>query len=122
LGHTSSPLVGLCVPFWVSLGVPKCPKTAYKIFFLVVLDYFSYENDLVRGLFSSLDIGKCIPPTCGPLGTFLGLFGSAPKEHKNIYFLVFWTISPTRMGLITSSLFLQKLFLFTESDESREMK
>jgi hypothetical protein len=28
LGHTSRPLVGLCLPFWVYLGVPKCPKIA----------------------------------------------------------------------------------------------
>jgi hypothetical protein len=51
LGHTSNPLVGLCVPFWVSLGVPKCPKTAYKLYFLVVLDYFSYKNDWLEAYF-----------------------------------------------------------------------
>jgi hypothetical protein len=28
LGHTYYPLAGLGVPFWVHLGVPKCPKTA----------------------------------------------------------------------------------------------
>jgi hypothetical protein len=92
--------------------VPKCPKTAYKKDFLVVLDYFSYKKDSVRGLFSSLDIGKYILPTCGPLVTFLDLFGGAPKEHKSIYFLVFWTISPTRMGLITSSLFFTEIVSF----------
>jgi hypothetical protein len=30
LAHTSRSLAGLCVPFWVHLGVPKCPKTAEK--------------------------------------------------------------------------------------------
>jgi hypothetical protein len=48
------------------------------------LDYFSYKNgpiDLVRGLFSSQDIGPCIPPTWGPLITFLGPFG-VPKCPK----------------------------------------
>ena len=28
LGHTSRPLAGLSLPFWVHWGVPKCPKTA----------------------------------------------------------------------------------------------
>jgi hypothetical protein len=28
LSHTAKLLWGLCVPFWVHLGVPKCPKTA----------------------------------------------------------------------------------------------
>jgi hypothetical protein len=48
------PPLGLCVPFWVLLRVPKCPKKAYKNYFLIVLDYFSYKdgpNDLVRSLF-----------------------------------------------------------------------
>jgi hypothetical protein len=33
LGHTSLPLAGLYVPFWVHLGLPKCPRTAKKILF-----------------------------------------------------------------------------------------
>jgi hypothetical protein len=43
-------------------------------------------NDLVMGLILSLDIELYIPPTCGPLSTFLGLFGGAqiaPKWWKN---------------------------------------
>jgi hypothetical protein len=62
------------------LGVPKIPENSMKNFFLVVLDYFFYKNepkDLVRGLFSSLDIGIYFPPTCGPSSTFLGSFGGA---------------------------------------------
>jgi hypothetical protein len=54
LGHPFCPLLGLCVPFWVLLRVPKCPKKAYKKLFLIVLDYLSYKNgpnDLVRSLF-----------------------------------------------------------------------
>jgi hypothetical protein len=41
LGHTSCPLAGLRVPFWILLGVPKWPKTAKKNYFLIVLDHFS---------------------------------------------------------------------------------
>jgi hypothetical protein len=33
LGRTSCPLAGLCVPFCVHLGVPKCPNTALKKLF-----------------------------------------------------------------------------------------
>jgi hypothetical protein len=74
------------------LGVPKCPKTAYRIYFLVVLDYFSNKNganDLVRSLFSSLDIGKYIPPTCVLLGIFLGPFGGAQKPQNSMKKTVF---------------------------------
>jgi hypothetical protein len=63
-----------------------------KNYFLVGSDYFSYKNgpvDLDRGLFSSLDIGTYIPPTCGPLCTFLGPIGGAqmPQNSINTYFL-----------------------------------
>jgi hypothetical protein len=54
---------------------------------VVVLDYISYKNepnDLVRGLFSSIDIGKYIPPNYRPLSTFLGPFEDAPKPRNNI--------------------------------------
>jgi hypothetical protein len=91
LGHTSQPLAGLCITFWVHLGGAHCPKTAYKDYFLVVSDYFSYKNgpnDLVRGLFSSLDIGTNNLPTCRPLCTFLDPFGGAqfaPKWHKKLF-------------------------------------
>jgi hypothetical protein len=58
---------------------------------------------LVRGLFSSLDVQTYIPPTSGPLITFLGPFGGAQMPQnspkKNISSL-FWTISPTQMGLL----------------------
>jgi hypothetical protein len=69
LRHTSRPVAGICIPFWIHLRVPKCPKTAYKHYFLVVSDYFSYKNvpiPLDRGLFSSLDIGTNNLPTCRP--------------------------------------------------------
>ena len=59
-------------------GCPKAQKQKNKYFFLGVSDYFSYKNwriDLVRGLFSSLDVGTYIPLTCGRLCNFLGLFG-----------------------------------------------
>jgi hypothetical protein len=60
------------------------PQNSIKKLFLVVLDYFSYTNDLVRVLFSSLDIGTYIPPTCGPLITFLGPLGGAQMPKKGI--------------------------------------
>jgi hypothetical protein len=57
-----------------------------------VLDYFTYKNgpnDLVRGPFSSKDIGTYIPYTCGPLHSVLGPFRcpNAQKQHKK-HFLV----------------------------------
>jgi hypothetical protein len=87
LGLTSRSLAGLWVPFWVYLGVPKCPKTVKRNYFLVVLDYFSYTNgpdDLFRGLFSNLDIKTYILQTCGPSCTFLGPFGGALMPQSNI--------------------------------------
>jgi hypothetical protein len=39
-------------------------------------------NDMVRGLFLSLNIGTYILPTCGPLCTFLGPFGGAQIIEK----------------------------------------
>jgi hypothetical protein len=44
-------------------------------------------NDMVRGLFLSLNIGTYILPTCGPLCTFLGPFGGAQIIEKN------WVVS-----------------------------
>jgi hypothetical protein len=52
LGHTSRPLAGLCLLFWVHLGVPKCPQKTMKInCFLVVLDHLGLL--IWYGLFSS---------------------------------------------------------------------
>jgi hypothetical protein len=69
------------------------PENSIKKRFRVVLYYFSYKNgpnDLVRGLFSSIDVRIHILPACGPLSTFLGLFGRAqmPQNSKNKPFLV----------------------------------
>jgi hypothetical protein len=55
----------------VHLGVPKCPK---KTYFLVAPDHFFLKDgldDMVWGLFSSLNIGTYILPSYGPLCTFL---------------------------------------------------
>jgi hypothetical protein len=69
------------------------PQNSIKNDFLVVSDYFSYENgpiDLVRGLYSSLDIGTNNFPTCMPSSTFLVPFGGAKMPQNSIksYFLV----------------------------------
>jgi hypothetical protein len=127
MGDTSGSLAGLCAPFWVHLEVPKCPKTVEKNYFLVVPDHFFYKNGLiylVRGLFSSLNIGTYILPTCGLLSTVLGPFGGVQKtnflvgpdhlffknglndmvrgqkQHRKTTFGLFCTISPKRTGLI----------------------
>jgi hypothetical protein len=65
------------------------PQNSIKNYFLVVSDYFSYKNDLVRGLFTSLDIGTNNLPTFRPLCTFFGLFGGAetPPNIINTHFL-----------------------------------
>jgi hypothetical protein len=64
-----------------------------KSIFWFVVDHFSYKNgpiDLVRSLFSSLDIGIFFPPTCRPLSTYMGPFGGAhmPQNSMKNYFLV----------------------------------
>jgi hypothetical protein len=75
-------------------GGAQMPENSIrKNYFWVVLYYFSYmngSNDLVRGLFSSLDIGTYIPPACGPLSTSWGLFRGAqmPQNRKKNYFMV----------------------------------
>jgi hypothetical protein len=63
------------------------PQNSIKNYFLVVLEYFSFKNglnDLVRGLFSSLDIGTYILLSCGPLSTILGPFGAAQMPQNSI--------------------------------------
>jgi hypothetical protein len=88
LGHTSCPLAELSVSFWVHLGVAKWLQNGKKsknTCFLEVSDHFSLKNgpnDLVKGLYLSLDIGQYVLPACGPLCTFLGLFGAAQSAPK----------------------------------------
>jgi hypothetical protein len=48
---------------WGCPNSPKMTKYSIKKLFLVVLDRFAYNN-LVWGLFSSLDIEPYILPTC----------------------------------------------------------
>jgi hypothetical protein len=87
IGTYISPTCGPLSTFLVHLGVPKSPKTAQKNYFLVAPDHFFLKNELihmVRGLFSSLNIGTYILPTCGPLCTFFGSiwgYPNAPKQH-----------------------------------------
>jgi hypothetical protein len=83
-----APFAGIWVPLWVHLGVLKWPqkgKNSIKTCFLVVLDNFCNKNgpnDLVKGLFSSLDIGPYVLPTCRPLGILSGPFGGAKMAPK----------------------------------------
>jgi hypothetical protein len=79
------------------------PQTSKNKYFLVVLDYFSYKNwsnDLVRGLFSSLDIGTYILSPCGPLCTFMGPFGGAQMPQYSIknHFLIVLDYFPYKNG------------------------
>jgi hypothetical protein len=70
-----------------SLWGAQMPQNSMKCYFLVVSDYFSYKNgpiDLVMGLLLSLDIVTYIPPTCGPLSTFLGPIGDAQMPQTSI--------------------------------------
>jgi hypothetical protein len=78
------------VSYILSTFGPLSTFLGTKNYFLVVLDYFSYKNgsnDLVRGLFSSLDIGTYIPLSCGPLCTILGPFGAA-QLPQNSYLVI----------------------------------
>jgi hypothetical protein len=104
VGKNNLPTCTFLGPF----GGAKIPQNSIKSSFLVVTNYFCYQNgpiDLVRGLFSSLDIGTYIPPTYGPLCTFLGPIGGAqmPKNSINTHFWLFRTISSTKMGLMSWS-------------------
>jgi hypothetical protein len=69
-------------------------KNSVKTYFLVVLEYFSYQNgpnDLDRGLFSSLDIGPTSRLHAGrllsgrprPLGSLLGPAGGAQMAKNS---------------------------------------
>jgi hypothetical protein len=73
---TSRPLAGLCLPFWVHLGVPKCPKIAHKKhYFLVVLDHFSHKKghiDLVGGIFRTKVLDHTSRPLAGLCLPFSG--------------------------------------------------
>ena len=74
-------------------GYPNAPKQHKNNYFRVIMDYVSYKNgsnDLVRGLFSSLDIETYILLICGPLSTFLAPFGGAQMPQNSIkkYFRV----------------------------------
>jgi hypothetical protein len=88
------------------IGGAQMPQNSINTHFLVVLDHFSYKNgliDLVRSPFSNLDTGTYIWPTCGSVCTFLGPFGGAQMPQNRIkktIFWLFWTISPTRIGLL----------------------
>ena len=97
LGHTSCPLAGLCVPFWVHLGVPKCPKkhrkTIFWLFWTISLTRMGlliqlgvYFQDKTFCHTSHLLAGLCVP--------FWVHFGcpNAPKQHKETIFWLFWTI------------------------------
>jgi hypothetical protein len=87
-------------------GGAQMPQKSIKNYFWVVLYYFSYKNgpnDLVRGLFSSLNVRTYIPATCGLLSTFLGPFVGAqmPQDSiKKAIIWLFWVISPGKMGLM----------------------
>jgi hypothetical protein len=73
--------------FMGPFGVAQMPQNSIKNYFLEVFDLLSYKNwpiDLVRGLFSSLNIGTYILPNCRPLSTFLGPFGGAQMPQNSI--------------------------------------
>jgi hypothetical protein len=81
------PTCGPMCTFLDPYGAAQIPQNSIKSYFLVVLDYFSYNNepiDSVRGLFTSLDIGTYMSSTCGPLGTLFGPFGGAQMPLKSI--------------------------------------
>jgi hypothetical protein len=62
-------------------------QNSIKNYFLDDLDYFSYKNgpiDLVKGFFSSLDIGTYIQLTWRSVCTFMGPFGGAQMPQYRI--------------------------------------
>jgi hypothetical protein len=65
-------------PLFVGAQIPQ--NSIKKNYFWVISHYLSYKNrpnDLVKGFFSSLEVGTYILPICGPLSTFLAPFGGA---------------------------------------------
>jgi hypothetical protein len=79
-----------CRPLYTFLGPfrgAQMTQDSIKKYFLVVSDYFSYKNgpiDLVRGLFSSLDIETNNLLTCRLLCTFKGSFVVAQMPQNSI--------------------------------------
>jgi hypothetical protein len=81
------PTCGSLCNFFSPFGGASMPQNSIKNYFWVVSYYFSYKNgpnDLVRDLFSCLDIETYILPTCGPLHTFLGPFEGAQMPQGGI--------------------------------------
>jgi hypothetical protein len=86
--HIGTYIWPTCRPLCI-FSRPKCPNAQMpqnnmKNYFLVVLDHFSCKNgpnDLVRGLFSNLDIWTNILSTHQPLSTIWVNFG-LPKCTK----------------------------------------
>jgi hypothetical protein len=72
-------------------GDAQMPQNSKKTNFLVAPDHFFLKNgpnDIVRDLFSSLEIVTYTLPTCKPLSTFLGPFGGAQIPQNIIKKLV----------------------------------
>jgi hypothetical protein len=89
IGTYILPICGPLGTFLAPFGGIQMPQNSIKNYFLVVLDYFFNIiglNDLVRGLFLSLDIGTSIPSTFKPLCNFLAPFGGAQmsQQHKKL--------------------------------------
>jgi hypothetical protein len=103
IGTYIPPTCGPLSTFLVHLGVPKGPKTAQKTYFLVVPDHFFLKdglNDMVRGLFSSLNIHPAHLQASGyPFGSIWGC-PNAPKLHQKTIFGLFHTISLTKTSLM----------------------
>jgi len=62
LGHTFCLRAGLCVPFWVHLGLHKCPKTAF--FRLFWLFSFTRMVKKTKKSFVYAVLGKFGTPNC----------------------------------------------------------
>jgi hypothetical protein len=98
---TCRPLSTFLGPF----GCAQMPQNSTKTYFLVAPDHLFLKNrlnDMVWGLFLSLNNRIYILLTFGPLCTFLGPFWGSQMPQNSIektIFGLFHTISPTRMGL-----------------------
>jgi hypothetical protein len=81
IGTYILPTAGLLSTFLGPFGGARMAQNSTKkAYFLVAPDDFFLKNgliDMVRGLFSSLNIGTYILPACGSLSNFLSPFGGA---------------------------------------------
>jgi hypothetical protein len=106
LGHTSRPLAGAYEYIFGSIwGCPNAPKQQKKTIFWLFWTISLTRMGLLIWLgahFQAKTLGHTSRPLTGLCLSFWSIWGcpNAPNSIKKTIFRLFWTISPTRMGLL----------------------